>query len=83
MTSRETRLSWDLGSLAHILYGVAAALLHAEYLFTTIFLVKQLGDALLLKEDWAETSGDMVEYVVGLSAGLAFRYLAAAAVSVL
>jgi hypothetical protein len=70
---RATKVSVDWGSVAHVAYGFLAALLHAEYLFTAIFLVKQLGDALLAGEDWAEASGDLAEYSVGLVAGLFLR----------
>jgi hypothetical protein len=45
-----------------------------EYLFTAIFLVKQLGDAYFLGEDWADTSGDIVEYVIGLIIGLWLKW---------
>jgi len=76
MWERITVLKPDLGSVAHVIFGLLAALLHAEYLFTAIFLVKQVGDALLAGEDWAETSGDLVEYSVGLVAGLFLRVFA-------
>ena len=68
--ARATEVSADWGSVAHVLYGFLAALLHVEYLFTAIFLVKQVGDVLLTGEDWSETSGDIVEYSVGLVVGL-------------
>jgi hypothetical protein len=73
MRKRITSIRPDLGSVAHVVFGLLAALLHAEYLFTAIFLVKQLGDALLAGEDWAEASGDLAEYAIGLVAGLFLR----------
>jgi hypothetical protein len=73
MWERITAIRPDFGSVAHVVFGLLAALLYAEYLFTAIFLVKQLGDALLAGEDWAETSGDLVEYAIGLVAGLFLR----------
>jgi hypothetical protein len=73
MWERVTAIRPDLGSVAHVVFGLLAALLYAEYLFTAIFLVKQLGDALLAGEDWTEASGDLAEYSVGLVAGLFLR----------
>jgi hypothetical protein len=73
MWERVTSVRPDLGSVAHVVFGLLAALLRAEGLFTAIFLVKQVGDALLAGEDWAEASGDLAEYSVGLVAGLFLR----------
>jgi hypothetical protein len=73
--TRQTKISLDWGSMFHVLLGFWAVLLNMEYLFTAIFLVKQLGDAYFLGEDWAETSGDIVEYVIGLMIGLWLKWV--------
>ena len=73
--TRQTKVSLDWGSIIHILFGLLATMLNMEYLFTAIFLVKQLGDAYFLGEDWADTSGDIVEYVIGLIIGLCLKWV--------
>jgi hypothetical protein len=73
--TRQTIISLDWGSVFHVLFGFWAVLLNMEYLFTAIFLVKQFGDAYFLGEDWGETSGDIVEYVIGLIIGLWLKWV--------
>jgi hypothetical protein len=73
--TRQTKISLDWGSIYHVLFGLLAVLLNMEYLFTVIFLVKQFGDAYFLGEDWADTSGDIVEYVIGLIIGLCLKWV--------
>jgi len=68
MRSRRTSVRLDFGSVVHVVFGFLAAILHQEWLLTTIFLVKQILDFLDC-EDAAETSGDIVEFVAGMLLG--------------
>jgi len=70
---KRTKITWDLGTLAHFVYGLMSAFLRPLYLtmpvFTAIFLLKQSIDW-LSGEDYAEQSGDIAEYATGMVAGL-------------
>ena len=65
-----TKTNFDLGSIIHYFFGFLAVILGHEYLFTIVFIIKQLGDAFLTKEDWSETSGDIIEYMAGFITGV-------------
>jgi len=69
-----TRISWDLGTLVHFLWGLAGGIL-APWLFTAVFIFKQALDHFRGEEDWAETSGDIAEFCGGLLLGLALAHL--------
>lgn len=69
-----TTIKLDLGSVIHFAFGVLAALLREEALFTVIFLVKQLLDA-YGGEDPAEASGDIAEFTAGLIVGLIITHM--------
>jgi len=64
-----TEISLDWGSVAHFLFGFLGGILDASYLFTGIFVFKQLWD-FREGEEWAETSGDVSEFSSGLVVGL-------------
>jgi len=70
-----TEIRLDFGTFVHFLFGMLAAWLGSEYLFTTIFLVKQIAcDLLVGGEDYAEQSGDIAEFASGLVVGLVLRH---------
>jgi len=57
-----------LTDFVHVLFGFLAVFFE-PYLFTAIFLVKQILDYLSHKESWVETSKDITEYSCGLVVG--------------
>jgi len=63
-----------LTDLAHLVFGFLGAILE-PWLFTTIFLVKQVLDWRSGKERWSETSRDIIEYSTGLIIGFILRAL--------
>jgi hypothetical protein len=67
-----TKVDLDLGSLVHVVFGLLAAFLHQELVFTIIFLFKQ-GVDLAGGEAKPECSGDVAEYACGLIVGLLLR----------
>jgi hypothetical protein len=64
----KTKISFDLGTIAHLIFGFLAVFLHYEFLFTLTFIFKQVIDV-YGGEDVEKTSGDIVEYCIGLVAG--------------
>jgi len=56
--------------LAHLIFGILAPIFN-PWLFSTIFLVKQVLDWRSGKERWKDTSRDIVEYSIGLIIGYA------------
>jgi len=64
-----TQVIFDLGTIFHFLFGFLGGILDASYLFAGIFLFKQFWD-FKEGEEWAETSGDIVEFSSGLVVGL-------------
>lgn len=64
----KTDISLDWGTLIHFVFGLLAILLSYEYLFSAIFCLKQLIDY-HARENYGETSGDIVEFASGLVVG--------------
>jgi hypothetical protein len=58
-----------VSDIAHVLFGLLASLLNQEWLFTLIYITYQLVD-LIGGESPEELKGDIVEYALGLLAGL-------------
>jgi len=67
-----TKLTLDWGTLAHLVWGLLACLLDQLWLFSLLYVLKQIGD-FHAGEPWEETSGDLVEYSGALVAGLILR----------
>lgn len=65
----KTIIEFKKGMLYHILFGFLGATLGYVWLFTLIFLFKQMLD-LIDGEPPARVSGDVAEYSVGLILGL-------------
>jgi hypothetical protein len=65
----KTRISFDLGTIAHLIFGFLAVFFHYEFLFTLIFIFKQVVDV-YGGEDVEETSGDIAVYCFGLVVGV-------------
>lgn len=65
-------LNW--GTLIHVIFGLLAAFLRQECLFTLIFLFKQVVD-LIGGESSSECSGDVAEYTIGLVVAMLIRIL--------
>lgn len=61
--------------LAHVAWGISAVAFGQLWLFTTIFLVKQVMDWATSKEGWNKTSGDIVEYCAGIIIGEVVIYV--------
>jgi len=66
---KATEITFDLGTIAHFLFGFLGGVLDVSYLFTGIFVFKQYMDW-RTGEDWPETSGDIAEFSTGLIIGL-------------
>jgi hypothetical protein len=66
--------------IAHVLFGVLASLFNHEWLFTAIYIFYQVVD-FIGDRDVEEVKNDIVEYVVGLVAGLFMRCLFARALA--
>ena len=72
---RKTRITRDWGLLFHFLFGFFATFLGHPWLFTLIFLFKQLIlDLIAGGEDPSIVSGDLAEYSAGLVAGALVRF---------
>jgi len=72
---RQTKITLDLGTVFHVLFGVLAVVLGREWLFSSFFVIKQMIDLIWGGEEPAETSGDLVEYLVGFCVALLIRRL--------
>jgi len=72
---RQTKITLDLGTVFHALFGVLAVVLGRELLFSSFFVIKQMIDLIWGGEEPAETSGDLVEYLVGFCVALLIRRL--------
>ena len=73
---RKTRITRDWGLLFHFLFGFLATFLGHPWLFTLIFLFKQLIlDLMAGGEDPSIVSGDLAEYSAGLVAGAIAKLL--------
>jgi hypothetical protein len=66
--------------IAHFVFGVLAPLLGHEWLFTTIYLFYQVID-LIGDRNVEEVKNDIIEYALGLIAGLFMRCLFARALA--
>ena len=73
---RATKIGLNWYDALHVLFGFLAVSLRREWLFTIIFLFKQLVD-FLGGENPAECGGDVAEYSVGLVLGLIFKNMLA------
>ena len=58
-----------MSDVSHFLFGFLGALLGYEYLFTAVFIVYQVVD-LLCEKSCEEFKRDLIEYVLGLLAGV-------------
>jgi len=78
MTLTHTKLS----NIVHTLYGFIGVLLGYEWLFTAVFMVYQVVDLLCEKsceESCEEFKRDLIEYTLGLVAGILVKLLLASA----
>jgi hypothetical protein len=64
----KTRISFNLGTIAHLIFGFLAVFFHYEFLFTLTFIFKQIIDV-YGGEETEETSGDIAEYCIGIVVG--------------
>lgn len=71
MRAKKTKITPDLGTFFHALFGFLSVILGREWLFTIIFIIKQVVlDCYFGHEDFGITSGDLAEYSAGLIMGL-------------
>jgi len=71
------KIAPDSGTICHVAFGILGPLFHSEHIFSAIFVLKQCGDYLFSKEEWAESAGDITEYCIGMITGLVLRTLLA------
>ena len=71
----KTKITLDGGTLVHFIFGLLALLLDQAWLFTVIFLTKQMIDLAWGHEEPSETGGDIAEYSLGVVIGLVLMKL--------